>query len=1227
MHLAGSGPVPSKACLTFLSIPKTYLVPEREKTKPPPRGFLLWVKSIFTYKDREVISKCGLDGYFFLRYLQTLLVIFVPLACLILPILLPINYIGGIGSNFATSSNSSNVTGLDTVAWGNVSPAHTNRYWAHLVMAIVVVVWVCYVFFAELKVYIRVRQDYLTSPEHRLKASATTVLVGSIPKKWLTEKALMGLYDVFPGGIRNIWINRNFDELLNKVHDRDAVRGQLELAETKLIQKCKMVQMKKAAREEKKIAKKTGAKQLTKEEREQRQKAADEEADRVAREGGVSSGDPHQVRHTVEDAVEEEEATPGESGPGRSRFRMPLISGIGQGLGRGLGAVGNQIGKAGQTLAGGAREFGRDIDEQFGTTNGFVAIDSPPTPAAARFEPDPPRRTGLRMVDTASQEGSAREENGAATVASYSSHTTEPDRRALAPSADTRGLGTGRTMTQKELSHTSTRFGGDGTNEIEEGSDNWVRFWRGPAVGYSSPTPHGYEDEYPLEHKNSQVDGAPMPKDSVTDGSYTRRRQRPTTMDSIKNWVQSVSKKDAEEPIEYPLSYNKDYMEDVPGGALWEKYIKKSDRPTHRVARFTWTPGFLPGLPFISPKVDTIYWCREHLARLNVEIEEDQKHPERYPLMNSAFIQFNHQVAAHMASQAISHHIPKQMAPRLVEISPTDVIWDNMSIKWWDEWFRTALILTIVAGMTILWAIPVSGTALLGDLPALIDRVPWLQFLNNNNVVKKALQALGGVLPALALTILLSLVPLILYTLAGLQGVQTGMMRELVVQNYLFFFDFVQIFLVVSIASGTLKSLSATANTIVSIPRTLALNLPLASEYFFSYMILQALGNSSGALLQYVTLALWYILPKLFDNTARDKWNRNTALSVVNWGSYFPLYTTFACIALVYSVMAPLILIFAIITFSLYWIANRYCMLYIFKVKEDTGGLLYPRAINQTFTGLYFMELSMVGLFFLVQDTNNNLACVPQAIIMIVITALTVLYQILLYQSFSPLFIHLPITLEDDAVIRDEAFARAQAARFNDDYDDYDEEDLRMKPQNGRSRDNREDKDIEMRKISRATTDPDERKYNRFDPRRGIQGATTWAARGTAVIKSKTFGHDDDDPTVIRRKRRHRDLEAQQKMGALLFGAVDDELEDLTPRERDALVNHAFKHEALRARRPAVWIPKDDLGISDEEVRRTEDYSNGNIWISNEGTALDSNANVVYGRNPPDFSSVDLIRL
>jgi calcium permeable stress-gated cation channel len=1073
-----------------------------------------------------------------------------------------------------------------------------------------------------------VRQDYLTSAEHRLKASATTVLVSAIPKRWLSEKALMGLYDVFPGGIRNIWINRNYDELLKKVHERDEIVKKLEKAETQLIQKCKKVQLKQAERDEKNLARKSGAKSLTKEERAQKQKIADGEASRMAQGDGISSGDPHQVRHTVEDAVDEEDANPDHSEPDRSKPKGLNIGavgqGLGRGLGRGLGAIGGQFGKVGQTIIGGARNVGRELDDQLEFSNGFIPIDSPETPIAARFDASPPRQTTLRAVDSISDRNPGQ--IGGSPADPYNHSQDAPTERPIAQSLpDPPHVPGDRTPTHELPRKGAYKLGSDGA---DDNSDNWIRFWRGPAVGYPSPKPHGFEeDEYPLDLEIPQTDGAPTPRGKTTNGTIGRRHQRPTTMDKVKAKIQSLFKSGEKPPhLEYPRFFNPEYKEDVPAGALWEKYIKKSDRPTHRLPRFG---GFLPTLPFINKKVDTIYWCREELARLNVEIEEDQNHPERYPSMNSAFIQFNHQVAAHMASQAVSHHIPKQMTPRLVEISPTDVIWDNMSIRWWEEWVRTFLVLAIVTGMTILWAVPVAGTALLGNLPALIQRLPWLSFLNSNDVVRNIFNALGGVLPALALTILLALVPIILYYLATVQGVQTGMQKELTVQNYLFAFNFVQIFLVVSIASGALYTLQAAAINPTSIPKTLATNLPKAANYFFSYLILQALGNSSGALLQYVTLALWFVFSK-FDVTARDKWRRNTQLSVVNWGSYFPLYTTFACIALIYSVVAPMILIFAIITFSLYWIANRYCMLYIFKNTEDTGGLLYPRAINQTFVGIYFMELCLIGLFFIVEDSQKNLACTPQAIIMTVVTVLTALYQILLNQSFGPLFRHLPITLEDDAVLRDEAFARAQAARWEQEDDEEEEYEEQTDTYNQRGQADPRDDDIEMKRLSRSATSPEERRYNRFDPRSGLRNAGTWAIRGTAAIKNKAFGRSEartHDQILQRRHRRHKDLEAQKKIGQALFGGIDDEIEDLTPHERDALVNHAFKHEALRARRPTVWIPRDDLGISDEEIRRTEEFSAGNIWISNEGTALDSKCRVVYGRNPPDFSNVDLIKL
>jgi calcium permeable stress-gated cation channel len=121
-------------------------------------------------------------------------------------------------------------------------------------------------------------------------------------------------------------------------------------------------------------------------------------------------------------------------------------------------------------------------------------------------------------------------------------------------------------------------------------------------------------------------------------------------------------------------------------------------------------------------------------------------------------------------------------------------------------------------------------------------------------------------------------------------------------------------------------------------------------------------------------------------------------------------------------VLSPLLLVFNIITFTLFWFAHRYNALYVNRYRLDTGGLLFPRAVNQLFVGLYTMELCLVGLFLLQRDAKNKAATIPHAIIMLVVFGLTILYQYMLRRSFSPLYQYMPITLEDDAVLRDQEF-------------------------------------------------------------------------------------------------------------------------------------------------------------------------------------------------------------
>lgn len=310
--------------------------------------------------------------------------------------------------------------------------------------------------------------------------------------------------------------------------------------------------------------------------------------------------------------------------------------------------------------------------------------------------------------------------------------------------------------------------------------------------------------------------------------------------------------------------------------------------------------SWMPSLPLLGKKVDKIDHCRKEVARLNLEIEMDQQQPEKFPLMNSAFVQFNHQVAAHMACQSVSHHIPKQMAPRLVEISPDDVIWDNMSIKWWERYVRTFGVVIIVSAMVIGWAFPVAFTGLLSQLSYLEGRFSWLRWLSE--LPEWLISAIQGILPPLFLAILMAILPLILRFLTRNQGVHTGMAVELTVQNYYFAFLFVQLFLVVSISSS-FSSIFNSFKDVTSVPEILAQNIPKAANYFFSYMILQAMSVSAGALVQIFGLVSWFILAPILDTTARMKWARTTNLNQMQWGTFFPVYTTLASIGTYISIL------------------------------------------------------------------------------------------------------------------------------------------------------------------------------------------------------------------------------------------------------------------------------------------------------------------------------------
>jgi len=542
--------------------------------------------------------------------------IFTPMAIIVMPILIPLNVKGGKGTN-TIAGVSYNVTGLDTLAWSNVSPEKTDRYWAHLFLGIGVVAWVCYIFHQELSHYIVKRQEYISSVAHRLKASSTTVLIQDIPKKLCNTEALEELYGDFPGGIRRIWINRDFTALVDKDKLRKQYEDLLENAETDLLRR---------------VAKQS----------------------RKAR----------------------------------------------------------------------------------------------PNEAAPEVRP---------------------EENPASLTAR-------------------------------------------------------------PEMGPASPAACRQDLEYDLETK-----------------------------------------------------------------AGWTKFLKPKQRDTMRIPDKHPIACKIPLIGrFFKQKVDTIYYCRRELARLNREIEMDTKRADEYPQNQSAFVQFNSQKAAHLACQSIAHTSPRHMRRRIVEISPGDINWPSLNLSWRSRYIRMVAFLFFFVLLVFVFGLISFFTGILSRVSTLSGSTSWLEWVGS--LPRWLLSFVQGTLPPVIQVIVLSgPLPILLRLLTNrTRGATTGQEGERSLQLWYFIFLVFELFIIPTISSGLTSIVEELIRTPTSVPNILATNLPTAANYFFSFLIVQALSLSATSILQTIRLFKFYVIGHV--NTPDAVFEKLSWTNLTRIGSNVPWYTTFAVI-------------------------------------------------------------------------------------------------------------------------------------------------------------------------------------------------------------------------------------------------------------------------------------------------------------------------------------------
>ncbi|CAG8975321.1 hypothetical protein HYALB_00005651 [Hymenoscyphus albidus] len=627
-------------------------------------------------------------------------------------------------------------------------------------------------------------------------------------------------------------------------------------------------------------------------------------------------------------------------------------------------------------------------------------------------------------------------------------------------------------------------------------------------------------------------------------------------------------------------------------GSVAAQWIPYSQRPIHRpIANY-------------GRRVDTIKWTRNRLKKLGPEIGKlRSKYRKRKGIpIPAVFIEFHTQVDAQSAYQTLAHHRANHMRPEIVGVRPEEIYWPALRMHWWERIMRRFLVQGFIAATVIFFAMPAALVGIISNIKFLIDKVFFLAWMAK--LPSPVLDLISGLLPPVALALLMAVVPMILRVCARQSGIATESKVELFVQSAYFIFQIVQVFLITTLTSAASAAILDIIKNPLSARELLSASLPKASNFYISYFILQGLAMSAnrivhlGSVFRLVVMANTGFNPKL----RSAKHNR---LRKIHWGSVYPVFTNMGVIAISYSLIAPVVLGVATIGLFLVYLSYRWNLLYIYSSERDTRGLHYPRALNQLLTGVYLAEICLLGLFG-VKGSYGPL------VLTFGLVLFTTLVHISLNDALGPLIYNLPRTVAAEEALRQAGNNPIDASNLADKNDAFEDHDTEMQQEVGY------DSDFDP-------SDPAGQVSHGVQSSRGIKDvegvegavklgrttASSWLKNKytsspiPALISEIDFWtywispNPNQKPNIIL-KFLHPEI--FQDFHILRQQIPDDLIPDHAYEE--SVLRDAFCPPSMRNRAPRLWIPRDEAGISRQEIAhcgKVIEITDQDAWLTEKG--------------------------
>ncbi|KAG0268493.1 hypothetical protein DFQ27_006558 [Actinomortierella ambigua] len=410
---------------------------------------------------------------------------------------------------------------------------------------------------------------------------------------------------------------------------------------------------------------------------------------------------------------------------------------------------------------------------------------------------------------------------------------------------------------------------------------------------------------------------------------------------------------------------------------------------------------------------DAIDYYSQQIEQLADQIEQtraavSKSAPTNYGFVSYATIQAAHRVAKEVSSVIVWRQRTKMVDPPDVFLSPDpkDIVWINVSNPKQLRQSRAVIVKTLFVVASFLFFIPMMSLSAFSRLENLIGYFPSTEpWFDEHPFVFGIVQSL---LPIIFMDILFLIIRKLITYLAFIQGniTKSSTDRSTLAKFYLFFT--VNNLIVLALSSTILGFFSKIKYILENglnsssweqmkefmasqdILKLLAEQVISTSLFWINYLSLRNFGALLD-LFQLISLFTYWAKASLTPRQAKalDK------PPVFDFPLYFSSHLFLLTVALLYSVMAPLALVFATVYFSLSCLVYKYQLMYVFRTKVETGGRLFRVVFNRVIAALLLFQVVMIGVINVKKAHWHTIAIVPLPI-------LSVLFKIFLTRQYDP---------------------------------------------------------------------------------------------------------------------------------------------------------------------------------------------------------------------------------